>query len=387
MARILVLDAYWNKALATIRCLAHFQHRVFAGEMTPWSTGLFSRYCSKPFFLHSSPLNHPQAFLEQLQQFVRKHRIQVLLPMEESTLRLVLQYRDQFPTLQIPFGPLNRIDWVRDKKNPLRLAEQLGISHPKTFAPDSLESAKIYLSEQPLPVLFKPRIGSGGSGICRVYERTQVWPTYLHAHQKNSLPLIQEMLPAEGQGLGISFIFHHGEPVAHFSHLRLRESRAGGSSTLRVSVSLPEQESIALHLLKACHWEEGVAMVEFKQDIRDHSFRLMEINPRYWGSLALAIYARVPFPEISVRIALNQAIPAFKPKIGVRLRWLVPGDILVFLEHLKHREWDPEFFRLFFENVRDDIWSWEDPLPFFGRIASFFPYLYSPNFRHLRERH
>ncbi|MEK7485724.1 MAG: hypothetical protein AABZ60_15485 [Planctomycetota bacterium] len=387
MARVLVLDAYWNKSLAAIRCLGRFNHKVFAGECTPWSTGLFSRYVAKPLFIHASPIRQPEIFLNELRRFLLDHQIQVVLPMEEATLRLLLQSQSQLPPVGIPFGPLERIDWVRDKKNPLWIASQLGIPHPKTLAPESLEEAQDYLAQHPMPVLFKPRIGSGGVGIHRVYERNQVWQTYLQAHQKTPFPLIQELLPSAGKGLGVSFIFTQGEPLAKFSHLRLREPRFGGASTLRVSQSFPTQEREALALLKACGWKEGVAMVEFKQDIRDQSFRLMEINPRYWGSLALAIYSGVPFPEISVRIALNQPLPNFIQKEGVLVRWLIPGEVMVFFEHLKQGKWDREFFRLFFQNVRDDIWSWDDPLPFFGRITSYGPYLTSPNFALLRERH
>ncbi len=39
-------------------------------------------------------------------------------------------------------------------------------------------------------------------------------------------------------------------------------------------------------------------MVEFKLDPRDNTPKLMEINPRFWGSLALAIESGVNFPYL-----------------------------------------------------------------------------------------
>lgn len=386
MARILVLDAYWHKSLAAIRCLGKFRHHVFAGETTRWNVGFFSRYVAKPFFVHASPQQETTLFLEQLAHFLKRHRIQVLLPMEESTLRILLQYQEQLPSVQLPFGPLERIDWIRDKKNPLEIAHQIGVPIPKTFAPVSLEEALAYLAKTTEPVLIKPRISTGAVGIVRAYNLSQKNESYQKVHRAYPLPLIQEILPAEGKGLGVSFLFTQGQPIARCSHLRLREPLHGGSSTLRISCSFPREEAYAEALLKACQWQEGVAMVEFKQDLKDGQFRLMEINPRYWGSLALAIEAGVPFPEISVRVALKQPVKKFVQKNGILVRWLLPGDLLLFWSHLKQRKWDSEFFLLFGQKVRYDICSWDDPLPVLGRILSLWPYYSSPEFASLRNR-
>ena len=68
-------------------------------------------------------------------------------------------------------------------------------------------------------------------------------------------------------------------------------------------------------------------MVEFKEDRRDRSLRLMEINARFWGSLQLAIDAGVNFPCILADIAAGKS-PLSPPsyRSGVRSRWLA-GDL------------------------------------------------------------
>jgi hypothetical protein len=68
-------------------------------------------------------------------------------------------------------------------------------------------------------------------------------------------------------------------------------------------------------------------MVEFKQDQRDGSLRLMEVNARFWGSLQLAIDAGVNFPELAAKVAVGR--PASGPdhyRLGIRSRWLA-GDL------------------------------------------------------------
>ena len=137
--------------------------------------------------------------------------------------------------------------------------------------------------------------------------------------------LLQERI--EGPGRGLFACFDRGQPVAFFAHRRLREKPpSGGVSVLCESTTLdPIAVDYGTRLLSRLGWH-GVAMVEFKQDNRDGSLRLMEINARFWGSLQLAIDAGVNFPCILADIAAGK--PPTGPmqyRVGVRTRWLA-GD-------------------------------------------------------------
>ena len=82
-------------------------------------------------------------------------------------------------------------------------------------------------------------------------------------------------------------------------------------------------------------------MVEFKKDTRDGQFKLMEINPKFWGSLDLAIAAGVDFPYLAARMAAEGDIdPVEDYRVGVRFRWVfddamrtlaAPGDLGAFV--------------------------------------------------------
>jgi predicted ATP-grasp superfamily ATP-dependent carboligase len=62
-------------------------------------------------------------------------------------------------------------------------------------------------------------------------------------------------------------------------------------------------------LLGALRWH-GVAMVEFKWDEVRGTASLMEINGRFWGSLALALSAGMDFPYWLYRLANQEPIEA-----------------------------------------------------------------------------
>jgi predicted ATP-grasp superfamily ATP-dependent carboligase len=135
--------------------------------------------------------------------------------------------------------------------------------------------------------------------------------------------LLQEFVPGHGEGLFL--LVERGQTRVRFAHRRLREKPpSGGVSVLCESIA-PDPELLAAseRLLRELEWN-GVAMVEFRRapDGRAH---LMEVNPRFWGSLQLAVDAGVDFPSLLVALHSGEPIPAVEPRLGVRLRWLL-GD-------------------------------------------------------------
>ena len=73
--------------------------------------------------------------------------------------------------------------------------------------------------------------------------------------------------------------------------------------------------------MAALDWE-GVAMVECKHDPLTDRYYVMEINPRFWGSLQLAVDAGVDFPRLLVECALGGSPPPVTNyRAGIRSRW------------------------------------------------------------------
>ena len=156
---------------------------------------------------------------------------------------------------------------------------------------------------------------------------------------------------------------------------------------MRISVRHDEIRDMASALLKSLDWF-GVAMVEFKVDPRDGVPKLMEINPRFWGSLALAIHSGVNFPHLLFRMAAHERFDAVETyRLGVKCRWLLPGDILHFLSNPHRRKLTTEFFRFRKSATCYDIVSLKDPLPALIRILTPLTFLYDGDMQiRLRRR-
>jgi len=170
------------------------------------------------------------------------------------------------------------------------------------------------------------------------------------------------------------------EPRATFAYRRLREYPvSGGPSTLRESVRDEALCRTTERLLSALGWV-GVAMAEFKVDPRDGQRKLLEVNPRFWGSLHHAIVSGVDFPHLLCRMAMEGDVPIQQEyRVGVRSRSVIHGELMHFISNPERFHLRPGFLDF---SIPDDLLSTTDPWPVVGRVSSLIPALYD---RELRE--
>jgi predicted ATP-grasp superfamily ATP-dependent carboligase len=183
------------------------------------------------------------------------------------------------------------------------------------------------------PVVLKPRCSWELTGKQTVrstgkplYARNQEeFKTAIgELRQRANSILVQEFV--EGHGVGYFVLMREGELRAEFAHQRIRDVRPTGSgSSVRQSV-VPNAavRDAGLAILRVLKWH-GPAMVEFRQD-SDNAPVFLEVNGRFWNSLALAVHAGVDFPSLLAQLAAgSDFFPASTYRVGVRCRWLL-GD-------------------------------------------------------------
>lgn len=367
--RVLLLDGFWNKALAAVRSLGRGGAFVAAGERTRLAPALFSRYCRRRF-VYPSVTRRPDAFLAALEEELRAGEYDVLLPMELTTQLLVTENRRRLtPRVRIPFADPDRTRRVDDKGVLTAFARDHGIECPATYFPMGPQDAAALAAALPYPVLVKPRHSSGGRGIRRVERRDEFMEAYIQVHARFPEPIVQECLPPGGDALGVAVLMNSSSaPRASFAYRRLREYPAtGGPSTLRESIADPGLRGTAERLLSLLGWS-GVAMAEFKVDPRDGRPKLLEVNPRFWGSLQHAIVCGVDFPGLLCRMAMEGDVDRVTEyRVGVQSRSLLHGDLMYFLTRPERRRVGPALCDF---SVPDDVLSADDPWPTLGRVAS-----------------
>jgi predicted protein tyrosine phosphatase len=192
--------------------------------------------------------------------------------------------------------------------------------------------------------------------------------------------LLQEYV--KGEGVGIELLLRNGEPLVLFAHRRILEyPSSGGVSALAVAEPPdPNLVDISLGLLRRIQWE-GIAMVEFRYDRASRKATLMEINGRYWGSLALSERAGVDFPYAAWAAdhGVSAPVTPVAYKIGTRARWT--SGILLRIHEVavlrpkdgmpRRSAWREVCSSLaaFAPGVHDMLWSWRDPAPAVDEVA------------------
>ncbi|HYA93744.1 MAG TPA: ATP-grasp domain-containing protein [Thermodesulfobacteriota bacterium] len=385
MAHVLVTDGHFRKSLAVVRSLGRKGIPVTVGERTFLNTSFFSKYCTRRL-IYPSPQRSPDQFVAFILEEIKKKQYGCVFPMEEETLLLLAKYHSEISKYAYLLVPdLKKIEFVRDKGNLMRFAEAHGIPTPKTsyVLPPPSPFPSI-----PIPAVIKPRISSGSFGIAYVKKSEEINSSYQNVHERYPFPLIQEWIPDGGGTFGLSALFDEASNVkAAFVHKKLRMYPVqGGPSTLAEGVEHPQIMALGLSLLKSLNWV-GVGMVEFKVDPRDGIPKLMEVNPRFWGSLQLAIVSGVDFPFLILKMARKEYFePVLHYAVGKRFRWLLLGDILHFLNHPQRFDLHPSFFNFFDPNTSYDIFSKDDPFPLLGSVATFLTFLYDSEMKRFLEK-
>ena len=335
----IVTDGLWRKSLSTVRSLGKAGFHVTVMGDSIFTTGFWSGFTKKKIF---SPVaaNDEEGFgdklINELEQY-RNKSAPVLFPMEDASLMWVAKNINRIERIaHILIPSIESLNIAQDKGATIHKAEELGIPCPKTWHPKGInEFIKTVSKLKQESFIVKPTSGTGSSGV--LYGKLlseEEWEEHWNCYGRL---IIQDRIPSEGHGIGISILMdNEGECAAYFAHERLQQYPvSGGPSTDRQSIHEFQLIKWSIEFLKELSWR-GIAMVEWKNDIRDGIPKLMEINPRFWGSLELAIRSGVNFPVLYAKAALGEKLdPVPDYADGVRCRWMIPGDILRYLSQSK----------------------------------------------------
>ncbi|HWF85327.1 MAG TPA: ATP-grasp domain-containing protein [Vicinamibacterales bacterium] len=381
---ILVLDGHENQAVAAVRALAAAGHTVSVGADAAWSKAGWSRACARTF-AYPPPEHDAAAFVTSIAETAAGAPGSLILPMTERTTLPLSAARD---TIGAAGGRLvlpshDTVLRTFDKQETTRLAQALGVDVPLTMSIESEADLRVCESALRYPLVLKPRSSQEVIGAAvrttgaPVYARNagELRRAWADLSTRCASALAQEFV--EGVGTGYFALMREGELRAEFAHRRIRDVRPTGSgSSMRVSIAPPPRvREAALAILQALGWH-GVAMVEFRTRA-DGTPTFLEVNGRFWNSLALPVHAGMNFPALVARLAEEGDVPLTTSyRHGVRCRWWL-GDTRHLFEALRGAP--PSFPGTYPSRLSTlaavltpavgtyhDNFAWRDPLPELG---------------------
>ena len=371
---VLLTDAQLRKTLAAIRSLGNKGIDIIASEDTRWTTSSFSKFCRRGM-VYPKPSKEPDAFYEWLRKTINENSVEVLFPMDDNVMDVVIAHKEELQKLcRMLLPDAESYNIASDKGLAVVAAQKSGLDCPETWMPkneDDLLKLESMVADLAFPLVIKPRKSNGSRGIVVVNKREDFVEHYLQVHQRFSFPLIQEYI-RPGPRFDVCLLFNSkSELRASFVQKELRHFPLDrGPSTMQESVWLPDLIELAVGLLKDLNWQ-GIAEVEFMLDEKDGKFKFMEINPRFWNSLYLSMLAGVDFPWLLYRLIIEGDVPEVSDyRTDVKCRWSLPGDILHFLVNKNRFRMDPPLWAGKKSGVYDDVLSLSDPGPTVGFIMA-----------------
>jgi predicted ATP-grasp superfamily ATP-dependent carboligase len=388
---ILVTDGENRSALAVTRSLGKKGCRVVVSGSTVKNLSACSKYCSKRYAV-PDPMKDGSGFADSVIDIATRERIDVIFPCTDQSIYWLNRIRERLPVgVILACAEPAEMDKVSNKCELFQLAD-IGVPIPETVIVNGREDFRDKGPRiEKYPVVVKPgysKIPDGSrllSASVMYASDFGMLKSYYDDHPALRYPsLIQEVIT--GPGLGLFTVYDCDKPLALFSHRRVLEKPpAGGVSVISESAPLSaELVDTTQKLLKSVRWK-GVAMIEFKRDLRDGKAKLMEINGRFWGSLQLAIASGIDFPAISLEYYLGKKTLSClrEYNIGHRMRWLL-GVLDHLIIRLKQKDPQPlavklpscaqivrELLAFKAKNTSWDVYDSSDQKPFLCEIRAY----------------
>lgn len=337
---VLITNFSYKNALAAVRDIGSKGINIHTcGPPTRNKVASLSKY-SSGYSLYTSPNDNVDRFLIDIKRILSSWEYEMIIPIGvDTTIPISYNKEELSEYARVPVADYEILENAHDKYKTIEIARSVGVPVPETSIVSG-ESIEEELFEYPL--VIKARKGAAGSGTRYITSEDDFSKVVREFHQKKSdgifdyeRPMVQEYIP--GDLMDVCVLFNRGRPRAALAQRRvITYPPSGGVGIVNETVEDPELIEIALKLLKRMNWH-GVAQVEFKKDGNGVP-RLMEINPKFWGTLELSIAAGLNFPYMLYRMTMDGDIePNFSYERNLQLWWYFAHLPQIFLAYVKNR--------------------------------------------------
>lgn len=286
------------------------QYELLAADMDPNAAGLYLVPSGNRFLI---PAGASVSFTDRILSLCAAHKVDVLIPTVDSELIPIARRKTELEgagTL-LAAADTATFEMTLDKWKLVKACEgQAPI--PMTEILDSAWDARA--ASVTYPRFAKPRTGSGGRGAMVVRDAAD-----LHGLPRDGSILIQEMLPGEEFSVDV-YANRSGAVIAAVPRVRMKVDSgvAVTARTVQDADLIRAAESVA-RAIKL--W--GVANIQFRRDVGGKA-KLLEVNPRFPGSLPLTAHAGPHLAQLFVREVLGEVIsdtPLPFKEVGMVRTW------------------------------------------------------------------
>ncbi|MEX2554364.1 MAG: hypothetical protein WEB06_01885 [Actinomycetota bacterium] len=299
-------DGHGRSALAAVRALATAGYRPAVARSGRWSLAAASRACVRTFEV--GPVSAP-GFADSVGRAAREIGAHAIFPSSDTSLL----------ALGEPVGHL------LDKARLIEAAKRAGIPMPETHIHETAEDLIASAGRLTYPVVVK-------LPISRVPARKVSGAAELAGAAAVPGPfLVQPFIDAPVWAVG--GVIWDGRLVGavHQRYLRTWPVDCGTASA---AVTAEPDPAIEERLVGLLDGYEGIFQAQFAGEF------LLDLNPRVYGSLPLAVAAGANLPAILCDLRRGESVPSVRARAGVSYRW-IEGDLRALRSLVRGRRLGP----------------------------------------------
>lgn len=315
------------------------------------------------------------SFLGAMLALLETENVDTIFPGSDLAIRGIGDHYERLSELAYPGCPPPGVcAAVLEKQRTFDAARACGIDLPASYLAPTLDDLDALRGQMQFPVIVKRSSAAiaGSFKIRQYFSFEALRAEYVSDPTIGSQTILQQY--DGGEGIGLAVILQDGRVLAPFQYRSVKELPSTGGVSCVVEADTLDGDLLerTTAMLRAMRWR-GVAMVEYIRDRATGRYRLLEVNGRYWGCLALAMQAGHDYPAYEWRIAHGMdagVAPAYR--VGTRSRWT--GGLIRRLGGLggeaHSRLFGTTRLQEFAATVSDfaprtlsALWSWRDPVP------------------------
>ncbi|MGH7827434.1 MAG: hypothetical protein ACREQ7_19945 [Candidatus Binatia bacterium] len=342
------------------------------------------------------------ALLEFLGEIGRRMlRVGALIPTGDREVLFLSRNRNELEKhFRFVLPSADILERLANKRSQYQYAESIGIPIPQTYYPVTQRELEQIAATIRFPCVIKPayshiwRERRKNVGNWQWLKAVEIGTSgeLRSAHKKMSESgvelLVQERIEGSDSQLYslYAYLNRNSEPLALCVIQKLRQWPVDyGSGSYSVTCRRDEVVELGLQLLKTIGYV-GMANLEFKHDLKDGTFKLIEANVRSGERIALAIAAGVDIPRIAYRDIVGEpTAPIDDYETGVK--WVnVINDSAAFFWHYRKRLSWWRWCRSLLEARSHAYFSWDDPLPFLDHVFQTLKQIAPRLYRYLKIR-
>ena len=361
--KILISDPDSKISLGIIRSLGlkNYEIEMFHNHKRPLC--YYSKFCKK---INILPDYNSKNFNTKFLKLIKKNKYHLVIPVQYKSFFFLSKIKKKILKYSnFVCENHNRINFVSSKKKVNHLSKKIKDKNFRVIETHKYETVSKLTSKNTninFPLVIKPAYEQGGNSknifyVKNFFEINEIF-NKLGSTKKNILKyIIQKKI--DGVGRGFFALCKNGKCLNTFQHQRIREMPiSGGMSVAAKSIFDKNLQKIGEKIVKKIKWT-GLIMLEFKYHA--NKYYLIEINPKFWGSLDLAIASNVDFPNKLVSYA--NGIKSKKRdlyRLNMKFHWPLNGDLQNSIKNPKI------FLRVILDIlnpfVKSNIWIIKDPI-------------------------